>query len=272
MNAPLIDGRPGDSIACGDRGLQYGDGLFETISCRDGQPRWLALHLERLRQGCERLHLPFRDFQPLRAEICGFAAGQERCMVKAIVTRGVATRRGYAPAGDERPTRIVSRHEWPESRAPGAPGFRLGVSSVTLGMNAALAGLKHLNRLEQVLAQMACAEAGLDEVLMLSSAGQVIGGSMSNVFFADDSGLFTPELTDCGVAGVMRRLVLQAASRHGSGVCVRLVGPSELATVREAFLTNVRWGLQSVRVLDGRTLPSDAYAQQLRDLIDAAHA
>jgi 4-amino-4-deoxychorismate lyase len=272
MNAPLIDGRPGDSIACDDRGLQYGDGLFETISCRDGQARWLALHLERLRQGCQRLRLPFHDFESLRAEICGFAAGQQRCMVKVIVTRGTATRRGYAPAGDERPKRIVSRHEWPESPAPGEAGFRLGVSSITLGMNPALAGLKHLNRLEQVLAQMARAEAGLDEVLMLSSAGQVIGGSMSNVFFADDSGLFTPELSECGVAGIMRRLVLQAAGRHGGGVCVRLVEPSELATVREAFLTNVRWGLQSVRVLQGRTLPSDAYAQQLRGLIDAAHA
>jgi 4-amino-4-deoxychorismate lyase len=272
MNAPLIDGRPADSIGCDDRGLQYGDGLFETISCRDGQARWLALHLERLQQGCERLRLPFRDFEPLRAEICGLAAGQERCMVKVIITRGAATRRGYAPAGDERPTRIVSRHEWPPSAVAGEVGVRVGLSSVTLGMNPLLAGLKHLNRLEQVLAQMARDAAGLDEVLMLSSAGQVIGGSMSNVFFADDSGLFTPELTDCGVAGVMRRLVLQAAGRHGSGVCVRAVAPSELATVREAFLSNVRWGVRSVQVLAGRALQSDAHAQQLRGLIDAARA
>ncbi len=272
MNVPLIDGRAGHSIACSDRGLQYGDGLFETVSCREGQARWLPLHLERLQQGCERLRLPFRDFELLRGEICGFAAGQERCMVKVIVTRGAATRRGYAPAGDERPTRIVSRHDWPESPQRGEPGFRLGVSSITLGMNPLLAGLKHLNRLEQVLAQMARDEAGLDEVLMLSTAGQVIGGSMSNVFFADETGLFTPALTDCGVAGVMRRLVLQAAARQGTGVRVRSVAPAELATVREAFLTNVRWGVQSARVLEGRTLQSDVYAQQLRGLIDAAHA
>jgi 4-amino-4-deoxychorismate lyase len=272
MNAVLIDGSPGHSIHCEDRGLQYGDGLFETISCRDGQARWLALHLERLQLGCQRLRFSFRDFEPLRAEIGGFAAGQERCLVKVIVTRGAATRRGYAPSGDEQPTRIVSRHEWPEAGPACERGFRVGVSSVALGMNPALAGLKHLNRLEQVLAQMARTEAGLDEVLMLSTAGHVISGSMSNVFFADDSGLFTPELTDCGVAGVMRRLVLQAASRHASSVCVRAVAPFELARVSEAFLTNVRWGVQSVRVLEGRTLPSDAYAQQLRGLIDAAHA
>jgi 4-amino-4-deoxychorismate lyase len=188
------------------------------------------------------------------------------------VTRGTAARRGYAPAGDEQPTRIVSRHDWLDTPAPGPPGFRLGLSGVTLGVNPLLAGLKHLNRLEQVLAQMARDEAALDEVLMVSTAGQVIGGSMSNVFLADDSGLFTPELSACGVAGVMRRLVLQAAATLGQRVCVRAVALSELATVREAFVTNVRWGVQSARMLDGRVLPSDAHARQLCKLIDATHA
>jgi 4-amino-4-deoxychorismate lyase len=272
MNSALIDGRAGDSIDCSDRGLQYGDGLFETICCRDGQARWLPLHLERLQQGCARLRLPFREFELLRGEIGGLAAGQQRCLVKVIVTRGAATRRGYAPAGDEQPVRIVSRHDWPRPPPRAGSHFRLGVSSVTLGMNPLLAGLKHLNRLEQVLAQMARDAAGLDEVLMLSTAGEVIGGSMSNVFFADDSGLFTPALTDCGVAGVMRRLVLEAAARQGKRVCVRGVAPAELASVHEAFLTNVRWGLQSAQELNGRLLPSDAHAQQLRAMINAAHA
>jgi 4-amino-4-deoxychorismate lyase len=271
MKHALIDGRAGDSINWADRGLQYGDGLFETIACRDGQARWLALHLQRLQHGCERLRLPFQQFELVRDEVLRLAAGHERCLVKVIVTRGTATRRGYAPAGDERPLRIVSRHEWPPAAQRMASGFRLGLSNVTLGMNPLLAGLKHLNRLEQVMAQMARDEAELDEVLMLSSAGQVIGGSMSNVFFADDSGLFTPALTDCGVAGVMRRLVLEAATRQGLQVRVRPVAAAELAAVREVFVTNVRWGLQSVLLLQGRQLASDAHARQLRGLIDAAH-
>jgi 4-amino-4-deoxychorismate lyase len=272
MIAVLINGRAGHRVDSADRGLQYGDGLFETIACHDGRARWLELHLERLQRGCERLQLAFRDFAALRAEIGGLAAGQRRCIVKVIVTRGSATRRGYAPAGDELPTRIVSRHDWPDTPAPGAPGFRLAVSGVTLGINPLLAGLKHLNRLEQVLAQIARDQAGLDEVLMVSTAGKVIGGSMSNVFLADDSGLFTPELSACGVAGVMRRLVLQAAATLGQRVCVRAVAASELATVREAFVTNVRWGVQSAHMLDGRVLPSDAHARQLCQLIDATHA
>jgi len=274
----LIDGQPAHDIDCADRGLQYGDGLFETIACRDGQPCWLALHLQRLRHGCERLRIAFQDFDALASEIRGLATGQQRCLVKVIVTRGSATRRGYAPAGDERPTRIACRYPWPPVE-PGtaaarhaAGGFRLGVSSVTLGINPLLAGLKHLNRLEQVLAQMARDQDAVDEVLMMSSAGLVIGGSMSNVFLADDSGLFTPALDDCGVAGVMRRRVLEAAASRGLALRVRPVAHGELAGVREVFVTNVRWGLQSARLLDGRPLSSDAHAQQLRDILDAAHA
>lgn len=272
MSSPLIDGRAADSVDSADRGLQYGDGLFETIACRDGEPRWLALHLQRLRHGCERLRIAFREFDPLAAEIRALAAGQPHCIVKAIVTRGTATRRGYAPAGDENPTRIVSRYDWPPPPARATGGFRLGVSGVTLGINPLLAGLKHLNRLEQVLAQMARDEAGADEVLMFSSAGQLIGGSMSNVFLADDSGLFTPGLQDCGVAGVMRSLVLEAAAGLGMPVQVRAVARGELAGVNEAFVTNVRWGVQSVQLLEGRALPSAALALRLRAMIDARRA
>jgi 4-amino-4-deoxychorismate lyase len=265
----LINGHAGGAINSADRGLSYGDGLFETISCRDGAPRWLALHLERLQHGCERLRIAFRDLDLLRAEIGGLAAGQQRCIVKVIVTRGTATRRGYAPAGDERPTRIVSRHDWLAAPVRSAAGFELGISSVTLGTNPLLAGLKHLNRLEQVLAQMQRDAAAVDEVLMLSSGGQVIGGSMSNVFLADEDGLFTPELGSCGVAGVMRRLVLEAAAALGRPVSVRPVALHEVAGAREVFITNVRWGLQSVRRLDGRALSDDAHARRLRGVIDA---
>jgi len=272
MSSTLVDGVPGESIGSTDRGLHYGDGLFETISCHDGRARWLSLHLERLRHGCERLRLPFHDYRVLEQEIAALADGQQRCLVKAIITRGLATRRGYGPAGDERPTRIVSRHPWPQTPQRATPGFRVGISGVRLGTNPALAGLKHLNRLEQVLAQIALAEDGLDEVLMMSSADRVIGGSMSNVFFADQSGLFTPLLTDCGVAGVMRRLVLQTAGKLGIQVHERAVACAELNVVRAAFVTNVRWGLQPVDALAGRALERTDHAQRLWNLIDAARS
>jgi 4-amino-4-deoxychorismate lyase len=269
-----INGRATDLLSSADRGLQYGDGVFETITCIDGRPRWLAQHLQRLRRGCERLQLRFEAFDDLGREIAAqAAAGESRCIVKLIVTRGPALQRGYAPQGDEEPTRILTRHEWPApAAAPGTQGFRVALSGVRLGINPLLAGLKHLNRLEQVLARNAMRGAALEEVLMLSSSGQVIGGSMSNVFFGNHTGLVTPQLRECGVEGIMRGLVCEAAGRAGVPLEVRAVEVGELAQVREAFVTNVRWGLQSITQLEGRPLPSRHWAQALQASIDAAQS
>jgi len=261
-----INGHETDELSSADRGLHYGDGLFETITCIDGRPRWLALHLQRLRSGCERLQLRFDAYEALTREIEAQAAGQRRCIVKLIVTRG-AGQRGYAPQGDEQPTRIVKRYDWPQ--AGGAQGFRVALSSVSLGINPLLAGVKHLNRLEQVLARNAMRGAPLEEVLMLSSAGQIVGGSMSNVFFGNRSGLCTPALHECGVAGIMRQLVCAAAERCGVPLAVRNVEVAELAEMQEAFVTNVRWGVQPITQLQGRPLSSRGWAEALQASIDA---
>jgi 4-amino-4-deoxychorismate lyase len=268
-----VNGLPSDQVASVDRGLQYGDGLFETISCIDGRPRWLEWHLRRLRRGCERLGIGFHDFESLGTEIAARAEGSSRCILKLILTRGSALRRGYRPAGDETPTRILSRHAWPaDSAAPSGSmaDFPVEVSGVRLGINPQLAGLKHLNRLEQVLAQQQLRGTAREETLMLSSAGDVIGGSMSNLFLADEAGLSTPALEHCGIAGVVRELICAAAVRHGSPVRIRRIEAAELKVAREAFLTNVRWGVRSISELAGRALEERTQAQVARGWIDAA--
>ena len=264
----LINGSPGDAIAAIDRGLQYGDGLFETISCVAGRPRWLALHFDRLKRGIERLGLPFGDFALLEREVSALANGQERCFIKLTLTRGPATRRGYAPTGDEVPTRIVSRHEWVHSVEP-ASGFRLGLSDIALGSNPALAGLKHLNRLEQVMAQRHLVAGDFDEVLMKAATGEPISGSMSNVFIVDPPFLVTPALHACGVDGVMRRLVLEHAGSCDLSVQVRPVTGLEVAAARELFVTNVRLGVQPVTWYQGRKFATFERAGRLQSAIDA---
>lgn len=266
----LINGVPATQIEAIDRGLQYGDGLFETITCRDGRARWLPLHWARLRVGCERLGIDFVQFDELQQEVAQLAAETDACVIKVIVTRGAATRRGYAPTGDEHSTRIVARYPWPLPNPTSTRGFRVACAHVTLGINPLLAGLKHLNRLEQVLAQRECQRRGLDEVLMLTGEHEVIGGSMSNVFVGHDDALVTPNLERCGVAGVMRARVLSAAAHAGIAVAERAVAASELAAATEIFVTNVRWELQSVDEIEGRRLGTDRIAGRLREVLDAS--
>jgi 4-amino-4-deoxychorismate lyase len=262
----LVNGVPGASVAVNDRGLHYGDGVFETITCADGQPRWLERHLRRLAMGCVRLQIAPPDPQVLRAEITGQAEGTTRCIVKVIVTRGVGSRRGYRPAGDEQTTRVLMRYDWPQDEPA---QWRVNLSAVRLGTSPMLAGIKHLNRLEQVLAQQAAAAEGLHEVLLRDGAGHVVSGSMANLFVPLASELLTPAIVDCGVAGVMRSLVIESAPQLGLRVREVALTSDFLTTVPAMFLTNVRLGLQPVHWYAGRRLDGDARVTQLQELIDA---
>lgn len=258
-----------DTISVADRGLHYGDGLFETISCVNGQPRWLNRHLQRLALGCQRLQISCPDVALLRAGIMASASAGDRSILKLIVTRGSALERGYRPTGREQATHILLHYSWP---AATQPEFRLGFSAVCLGENPDLAGIKHLNRLEQVLAQQQLTGQPLDEVVMLSSSGAAICGSMSNLFVCEEGALLTPEVTSCGVAGVMRGLVLEAAQALGLALRVILITPERVRQAPSLFVTNVRLGLQRVHRFEGRPLQMDDRISRLQDWINAQHA
>ncbi len=271
VGAVLINGEPGTVIDWSDRGLQYGDGLFETISCVAGSPRWLARHLARLRQGCAQLKLATPDEALLGAEIAALCRGQPRCLIKLIYTRGAAAQRGYRPlaVAAQRPTRIVARYPWP---ADEGGALRLGCSTVTLGENPRLAGIKHLNRLEQVLAQAEMAGTDFDELLMRSATGHVISGTMSNVFMPDGTVLRTPDLARGGVAGVLRSLVLECAPAAGFTVSIEPLMAERLNSAASLWVSNVRLGVRAVGSLDGRALDPDPRLVRLKELVDATPA
>jgi 4-amino-4-deoxychorismate lyase len=263
--ATLINGQPQTFWSVHDRGLQYGDGLFETLTFVGGRLRWFGHHMARLALGCERLGIPAPDVALLQAEVQSLLGSRSRALVKIIVTRGVATARGYRPGGDEEPTRIVSVYDWEPG---GHPEFRLGLSSVPLGINPVLAGLKHMNRLEQVLAQREALTGGWQEALMCSSAGEVVCGSMSNLFVCGDEAWLTAPVTQCGVAGVMRALVLKAAARLGIRVRIATVSRHDVEAARALVVTNVRLGLQPVHWYQDRALAVDERGAKLQELID----
>ncbi|MDY6946605.1 MAG: aminodeoxychorismate lyase, partial [Pseudomonadota bacterium] len=204
--AMLINGQPSQVIPADDRGFQYGDGLFETTLLIHRRVRFLDDHLQRLFAGCARLGIAAPDEQTLRTEIAQVTADTERGVLKIIVTRGSGGR-GYRPSATSS-TRVVVLHRLvPTPR--GALSLRW--CDIRLGRNARLAGIKHLNRLEQVLAQSEWRQGDADEGLMLDTEGEVVCATSANVFAVRDGVLITPDLRFCGVQGVMRAQVLKAA-------------------------------------------------------------
>ncbi|MFO1427533.1 MAG: aminodeoxychorismate lyase [Steroidobacteraceae bacterium] len=242
-----IDGAPADRVPVADRGLQYGDGLFETIACRDGGARFLDLHLARLARGCARLGMPAPAAALLRAEIAQFAAGGGRCIVKLIVTRGSSAVRGYAAPPDAQPRRILQRFGWPDDGGAAERGIEAEFSAVPASVNPLLAGLKHLNRLDNVLARSRLQGSRCAEALMCTPDGTLVGGTMSNLFVVRGNALETPSLEAAGVAGIMRAVVLREAAALGIATSERHLRPADLAHASEIFVTNARIGLWPLR-------------------------
>jgi 4-amino-4-deoxychorismate lyase len=268
----LVDGVAADTVCALDRGLHFGDGVFETIACLHARPRFLALHLERLLHGCRTLGIEPPAATLLREEIERLAGAQERSIVKLIVTRGAAILRGYAVSGRERATRVAIRYPWPvEETALQQQGVSVRLAAMRLGENPALAGLKHCNRLEQILARNEPGGAAAVEALMLSRSGALVSGTMTNVFLVDgppqSPRLRTPAIASCGVAGVMRRVVLREAGRAGIAASECELSPADLAAAAEVFLTNARVGIWPVGRLGQRTLAPGPVTRQLQRLL-----
>jgi len=261
-----VNGRAAGEVSALERGLHFGDGLFETIACEGGRPRFLELHLRRLAAGCARLGLEAPADATLRAEVQQLAAPGGRAIIKVLLTRGAAAARGYAVTGFEQPTRISLRYAWPaEDPGLARAGVRVRIAALRLGENPALAGLKHCNRLEQVLARREWTDSGIAEALMFSSSGALVSGTMSNVFMVRDAKLYTPRVDRCGVAGVMRQVVLAAAADAGIAAEERVLDSQELASAQEVFLTNALMGIRPVRELDGRPLPPGPLTRRLQE-------
>lgn len=245
--ASLINGQPADKVEVLDRGLQYGDGLFETLAVKEGQPQLWDRHMERLREGCRRLHLPAPDPILLRDEAAMLCSGAARAVLKIILTRGAGAR-GYRIQPGVSATRILTLSaaaDYPEHYY--RDGVTVRLCATPLARNPVLAGIKHLNRLEQVLARAEWDDARIAEGLMCDPDGYIIEGTMSNLFLVRSGALAVPRLDACGVAGVMRASILAWARGAGVAVQERPVTPADLKAADEAFLCNSLIGVWPIR-------------------------
>jgi 4-amino-4-deoxychorismate lyase len=268
-----VDGVAASDLPADDRGLQYGDGVFETILVRSGSARFLDAHLARLKRGCASLAIA-ADFLPvLRGEIdAAVAMAPALAILKIIVTRGGALRRGYSPQGNETPRRVVSLWAAPTNDASWIDGVDLHLASLRLGENPALAGIKHLNRLENVLAAAETTAAGKFESLLLGSSGNVVSGAMSNVFIVRADGVATPCIDRCGVAGVMRGIVLRECGSLGIAVAEQRLTLDDVYSAAGAFITNVRIGVVPVRRVGEHSFGMDNLTRRLAAHIEPLDA
>jgi 4-amino-4-deoxychorismate lyase len=263
----LIDGQPGTTVSATDRGLNYGDGLFETMRLHAGTVPLFARHLDRLRAGCARLDLPYPGDAALEADVAQLAAsGGADGVVRLVLTRGDGGR-GYAPSPGATGRRIAALHPLPP---PGPALMSLGICATRLGHSVALGGLKHLGRLEQVLAAGEVAAAGWDEGLMLDDSARVVEATRHNLFFLRDGRVLTPPLAGCGVAGVMRGLILETLAAVGLAGGEAALRYDELHEIEGMFLSNAVVGVRSVRWVAGRALPRVQIPEALRAGLVAA--
>lgn len=250
LHSSSVNGQPGASVSVGDRGLAFGDGVFETLRVtRRAAPLW-SYHRDRLQEGCRRLFIPL-DLQQLEIWIDELLQQQEpglNGVLKIIVTRG-AGGRGYGIDPALTPTVVCSLHPLP-SPAPGSQNLYL--CQQRLAHNPMLAGIKHLNRLENILLKAECQQAGFDDGLVLDAEDDVIETVSSNVFFEKHGELYTADLRLCGVAGVMRRLIVeQLAPELGLRVNVMPIAAATLPDFSAGFTCNSVRGIVPIARITG---------------------
>lgn len=250
-----------DGFSGGNRGLNYGDGLFETMRIHRGEvPLW-PRHLARLREGARRLGITLPDVAYIGAQVGEIVQGREVGVLKLLLTRGDGGR-GYAPAPDATSAWMLSLHDLPPSRA----GLRVHWCALRLAAQPALAGIKHCNRLEQVLARMEAERAGCDEGLVQDGDGHVVSATAANLLVRSGDRWLTPPVDRCGVAGVVRGWLLDQGLLE-----VRELERAEVEVATALALCNGVRGILPVVSLGSRVIAPEPALDELQGRLAMAY-
>ncbi len=253
---------PIDALPEGNRGLAYGDGLFETMRAIGGRVSWWDAHWSRLTQGALRLGIPPPGQSLVRDAAASLLDGDADAVLKLVLLRG-GEGRGYAPSPNAPPLWILSRHPLP-ARAGGP--LRLAWCDTRLAVQPALAGIKHCNRLEQVLGRAECDRAGADEGLMRDIDGAVIGATAGNVFVSSEGRWRTPPVDRCGIAGVCRAHLLTLLD-----AVEQRLSPGEVEAADAVFVCNAVRGILPVAQLGERAWSDDSATAEAMRLLARSH-
>ena len=249
----IINGLLGDSINASDRGLMYGDGVFRTLLIRQGLPLCWQQHYDKLNHDCAVIGIKCPSIQLLAADLKQLLQSRTElandAVVKIVITRGLSTR-GYAPAANPQVTRILNINSIPDYPVTFASqGIKVQLCNLRLGHQPRLAGIKHLNRLENVLAAAEWSDAAIAEGILLDEDEYIIEGTRSNLFLVRNGKLYTPDLSKCGVAGLQRERVIGYAKQHKIVCKITELTLDDLLAADEIFMVNSVIGLWPVREL-----------------------
>jgi len=249
----LINGQALDHVAATDRGLLFGDGLFETMAFWNGQcPLW-ERHMRRLTRGCRMLGIASPDFVLVEDECRALAQSSKRIVIRLTLTRGSGGR-GYWPDVTGKPTRILQSREWPESlEKQQQNGMKAITSTVRLNLQPALAGLKHCNRIEQVLAAQECQQQGAEEALVFDQSGRLAEAVSSNLLLRYQGRWITPS-SPAAVAGVGLEWLLAAPPLK---IQARAVELAQVGRADSILVINSVGGIRPLSHLDHRALIID---------------
>jgi len=263
----LVDGEISTYVAASNRGLNYGDGLFETLVVHNGQPRRWQAHMDRLGAGCERLGIVMPPQAILLREAQTISAGLADAVVKIVLCRG-GIARGYLPSPDAACVRIVSAHEFPHNvEEKAARGVKARICDLRLAIQPALGGIKHLNRLEQVLASSEPYAEGVSEGILLDREDHVISAISANIFLVIEDRLLTPRLDRCGVRGVIRARLLAAFSTRCEQ---RRIQVDLLQEADEVFICNSVRGIVPVTAIDGQDYAIGSVTRELQSWLQGS--
>ncbi|MEX0624462.1 MAG: aminodeoxychorismate lyase [Saccharospirillum sp.] len=249
MLACLLNSQPTDHLPLPSRMLAFGDGVFETCLVTGPGVRFVDDHLQRLQEGIVRLNLAWtdQDQQCLQADIDTLLKPLNSVAVLKIILGRQSAGRGYdydpATQRTDRLLQLFEYHPAPWYKT----GARLVTSGVPASINPALAGVKHLNRLDSVLARQSARERQAEEAILCDGDGWVVEGSMSNVFYRRHGRWFTPGLDRAGVNGIIRRRWLQVGD---DALVVANIKPSDLTDCEAVLIGNTLMGLVPVTHLD----------------------
>lgn len=257
----LVNGEISTFVDSTNRGLNYADGIFETLSVHNGRPRRWQAHMDRLGVGCERLGLVMPPQAILLREVQTVSAGLADAVVKIVLTRD-GQGRGYMPEVNCTCTRIVSSHQFPEGTLELArEGIKARICELRLAIQPALGGIKHLNRLEQVLASAELREAGVAEGILLDQENHVISAIAANIFLVMEDRLLTPRLDRCGVRGVLRQQILLG---FGARCEQRRILVDMLHEADEVFICNTVRGIVPIIAIDSQQFKIGPVTRELQ--------